>query len=180
VNAGVPLTHPDLESYVRSSRPALLRRARHLTGEHHGAEDLVQTVLLRAFTSWEGLRAPAAADAYLRRAMVNQAASTWRRASRRYEHPTACLPEPRAAGGELPGLPGGPAPDDRKLLWELVQRLPLQQRRAVVLRYYEDLSEARTAEILGISVGTVKSNTSRGLRTLRRMASGSQLERSTA
>lgn len=160
----------DFESFVARTRPALLRKARYLTGEHHGAEDLVQTVLMKAYTSWDGLREPAAVNAYLRRAMVNQATSTWRRASRRHERSVVTVPEPRRPGNVVPPPKDGPAPDDRKLLWELVQRLPEQQRRAVVLRYYEELSEAETAQVLGVSVGTVKSNTSRGLQTLRRLA----------
>ena len=161
----------DFESYVQTSRPALVRRAYHLTGEPHGAEDLVQTVLMKTFRSWDGLREPAAANAYVRRAMTNQATSGWRRAWRQHEHSVFSVPEPRRPEAAAPDPQAGPAPDERKLLWELVQRLPEQQRRAVVLRYYEDLSETETADVLGVSVGTVKSNTSRGLRTLRQLAS---------
>lgn len=165
----------DFESYVARSRPALVRRAHQLTGEHHGAEDLVQTVLMKTFRSWDGLREPAAAQAYVRRAMTNQATSGWRRAWRRHEHSVVSIPEPRRPETSAPDPQSGPAPDERKMLWELVQLLPEQQRRAVVLRYYEDLSEAETADVLGVSVGTIKSNTSRGLSTLRRLASTTPL-----
>lgn len=165
----------DFERYVQSSRPALVRRARHLTGEHHGAEDLVQTVLMNAYRSWGGLREPAAADAYLRRALTNQATSGWRRAAHRHEHSVVAVPEPRRPDAEVRPPVDGPAPDERRMLWELVNRLPARQRMAVVLRYYEDLSEAETAKVLGVSVGTVKSNTSRGLARLRELAATGRL-----
>lgn len=165
----------DFEHYVARTRPSLVRKAHHLTGEHHGAEDLVQTVLMNAFRSWDGLREPAAAHAYVRRAMANQATSGWRRASRRHERSVVSLPEPRAAAAPGSEPPDGATTDERRLLWELVQRLPEQQRRAVVLRYYEDLTESETAAVLGVSVGTIKSNTSRGLRRLRQLASATPL-----
>lgn len=165
----------DFERFVETSRPALIRTARYLTGEHHGAEDLVQTVLMKAFRSWEGLREPAAVNAYLRRAMSNQASSNWRRAARRHELSVVTVPEPHRPETSVP-VPGeGLAPDQRRMLWQLVNRLSEGQRMAVVLRYYEDLSEAETAAVLGVSVGTVKSSTSRGLSALRRMAAAGGL-----
>ena len=99
-------------------------------------------------------------DAYVRRIMVNENNSLWRRAWKRREHPTDRLPEDAHVHDSY---------DDGRgdALWALVQTLPRKARAVVVLRYYEELSEAETAEVLGISVGTVKSQTSRALAALR-------------
>jgi RNA polymerase sigma-70 factor (sigma-E family) len=151
--------------YVAERRPALLRAARAITGDADTAEDLLQTALASVFVGWSRLRNPAAADAYVRRAMANQHASWWRQKWRTHEHCTDELPEhpTRSTDEQLDGA-------DHQELWPLITALPPRQRSAVVLRYYEELSEAETAAALGCSVGTVKSSTSRGLSTLRRMA----------
>jgi RNA polymerase sigma factor (sigma-70 family) len=99
--------------------------------------------------------------------MVNEHNSLWRRAWRRREHPT----------GEVPETPGAaPEYDDGTsvALWAAVQTLPRKARAVLVLRYYEELTEAETAEVLGIAVGTVKSQTSRALATLRERVAGDQ------
>lgn len=154
--------------YVRERRPVLLRIAYSLGHNHHDAEDLLQTVLAKACASWENLRDPRAADAYVRRALVNQSISWWRLAKRTSEISTDDLPEPHPSMSPAATSPQAScAPDERRRLWLLVQTLPPKQRAAVALRFYEDLSEADTARALGCSVGTVKSNTSRGLATLR-------------
>ena len=109
---------------------------------------------------WSTIRDHGAADAYVRRAMENQQRSWYRSASHRRERPTAVPPEPdRTRRSDPVPLPGG-----ERLLWPLVAGLPPQQRAAVVLRFYEGLSVAETAVALGCTTGTVKSNTSRGLR----------------
>lgn len=108
------------------------------------------------------MRDTGALDAYVRRIVVNENNSLWRRAWKRREHSTDDLPEPAVLDEYDDGL--GAA------LWEHVQTLPPRQRSVVVLRYYEQLSEAEIAEVLGISVGTVKSQASRALATLRARA----------
>lgn len=153
-------------SYVAERRPALLRWARAVAGDPHTAEDLVQASLVRVLPRWHELREEAAADAYLRRTITRQYVSWQRRPSRR-ERPTDDVPERIASEG--------PAPYADGVLWALVLDLPAQQRATVALRFYEGLSVAETAAVLGCSTGTVKSNTSRGLATLRRLATDTAL-----
>ena len=160
----------DFEAYVAERRPALLRWARAVAGEAHAAEDLLQDSLVRVLPRWESIREGGAADAYVRRTITRQYISWQRRAWRRDEVASAWLPEP--AGTHDDALID---PDDAGLVWELVLTLPARQRATVVLRFYEQLSVAETAEVLGCSTGTVKSNTSRGLAALRRLAAETAL-----
>lgn len=162
----------DFASYVAERRPALLRVARAITGDHGTAEDLLHTALASVLPRWGTLREPGAADAYVRRVMINQHRSWCRQPWRRRELSVAEPVEP--AGGPPADVPG-PGPDLRAVMWRLVAGLPPRQRAAVVLRYYEGLSEAEAARALGCSVGTVKSNTSRGLVSLRQRAGGAGL-----
>ena len=158
-------TRPDFTSYVAARRPALLAAAHGITGDRHSAEDLLQTTLARVYLSWDKIRDHRAADAYVRRAMVNQHHSWWRRGWRRHENVVADPAEAETAAAVVdPDL----AEDERARLWRMVRGLPERQRAAVVLRYYEQLTEAETAQVLGVSVGAVKSNTSRGVAALRR------------
>jgi len=158
----------DFATWVAARHPALLRAAWAITGDPHLAQDVLHSALASVLPRWGSLRDPRAADAYVRRAMVNHHHSWYRRPQQRLEEPVAVLPE-RAAVATGPGESVATA-DQGRLLWELVLALPRQQRAAVVLRYYEGLSEADTARALGIGVGSVKSNTSRGLAALRRRA----------
>jgi RNA polymerase sigma-70 factor (sigma-E family) len=158
----------DFATWVATSRPALLRAARAITGDPDLAEDVLHSALASVLPRWGDLRDPRAANAYVRRAMVNHHVSWCRRAPQRREEPWAQLPE---------GVASSTGPSDaaveadrRRLLWELVLALPRQQRAAVALRYYEGLSEAETARALGMGLGAVKSNTSRGVAALRRSA----------
>lgn len=146
--------------FVAARQRRLLGFAYLLTGDRFAAEDLVQAALARTYLHWRRLRHSDSAEAYVRRVIVNEHRSVWRRAWKRREHPWAELPEDAA--------PDGPDVEGRDALWRLVLTLPTRQRAAVVLRYFEDLSETETAEVLGIAVGTVKSQTSRALATLRR------------
>lgn len=155
---------PDFASYVAARRPALLRWARAVAGDPHSAEDLLQDSLVRVLARWEGLREGAAADAYVRRTITRQYVSWQRQPWRRDEFASAEVPESGTA------VEPGVAADPTGRLWDLVLALPPQQRAAVALRYYEQLSVAETAAVLGCSTGTVKSNTSRGLAALRRLA----------
>jgi len=153
----------DFTDYVAARQQALLRTAYVLTGDRHAAEDLLQTALARAYLFWQRLRDPGAADGYVRKIMINEHTGWWRRAWRRNERSTDALPEPRSPGtADSTGRS-----DERDAMWSLMQSLPPRQRAAVVLRYYEDLSEAETAAVLGCSVGTVKSQTSRAIAALR-------------
>ncbi|KUJ70260.1 hypothetical protein ACZ90_05015 [Streptomyces albus subsp. albus] len=153
---------PTFTSYVRARGPVLLRTARSLTANQSDAEDLLQTALTKTYLAWERIEDHRALDGYVRRALVNTRTSQWRK-RRVDEFVCEELPEPDPA----------PAPDpaERQLLhdtmWRAVLRLPDRQRAMVVLRYYEDLSEAQTAELLGVSIGTVKSAVSRALGKLR-------------
>ncbi len=146
--------------YAAARQQRLLRTAYLLTSDFHAAEDLVQIALAKAYLSWGKLREPRAADAYVRRIMVNEHTSWWRRAWRHNERSTDVLPE-RVVEQDPTRFA------ERDVMWDLVQTLPPRQRAAVVLRYYEDMSEAETAQVLSCSVGTVKSQTSRALATLR-------------
>ncbi|MFK8847964.1 MULTISPECIES: SigE family RNA polymerase sigma factor [Streptomyces] len=153
---------PSFSSYVRARGPVLLRTARSLTANPSDAEDLLQTALTKTFVAWERIEDHRALDGYVRRALLNTRTSQWRK---RKIDEFACeeIPEPDPV----------PAPDPaeaqvlRDAMWRAVLRLPARQRAMVVLRYYEDLSEAQTAEVLGVSVGTVKSAVSRALAKLR-------------
>ncbi|MEJ7690507.1 MAG: SigE family RNA polymerase sigma factor [Nocardioidaceae bacterium] len=153
----------DFVEFVRARQQALLRFAYLLTSDHHTAEDLVQTALAKTYLSWDKLRERGALDAYVRRIIINENTSLWRRAWKRNERPSEYLPEP--AGGHHDR-----APEGQSTLWRVVRNLPERQRATVVLRYYEDLSEAETAAVLGCSVGTVKSQTSRAIAALRATA----------
>ncbi|HEX6151303.1 SigE family RNA polymerase sigma factor [Nocardioides sp.] len=168
VMATVPEVDDDFATWVAARRPALLRAARAITGDPHLAEDVLHAALVSVMPRWGSLRDRRAADAYIRRAMVNHHYSWHRLPQHRLEDPVAVLPE-RAAVATGSGESVAAADQGRRL-WELVLALPRQQRAAVVLRYYEGLSEAETARALGIGVGAVKSNTSRGVANLRRRA----------
>ena len=150
----------DFRSWVAARSPALLRTAYALTGNRADAEDLLQTALAKTYLSWTRVREREALDGYVRRVMVNTRTSWWRR-RRVDEHPTDVLPE-KALGRDATA-----DADLHDALWAALATLPKRQRAMVVLRYYEDLSEAETAAAMGVSVGTVKSATSRALAKLR-------------
>jgi RNA polymerase sigma-70 factor (sigma-E family) len=155
--------HADFVDFVHARQHALQRFAYLLTSNHHTAEDLVQTALAKTYLSWDKLRDRGALDAYVRRIIVNENASMWRRAWRRNERPSDELPDSGHGDHQRSDVD----PVDRDAMWQVVQQLPTKQRAAVVLRYYEDLSEADTAAILGCSVGNVKSQTSRAIASMR-------------
>ncbi|MFJ7196016.1 MULTISPECIES: SigE family RNA polymerase sigma factor [unclassified Streptomyces] len=154
--------YPSFSSFVRARGPVLLRAARSLTANPSDAEDLLQTALTKTYVAWERIEDHRALDGYVRRALLNTRTSQWRK---RKVDEFACdeLPEQEAVPG--------PDPAEQQSLhdamWRAVLKLPDRQRAMVVLRYYEDLSEAQTAEVLGVSVGTVKSAVSRALGKLR-------------
>jgi len=147
----------DFTQFVLESYATLLRRAFLLVGDHSRAEDLVQTSLISVYPRWRRVKDPAA---YLRTVMVRTAMG-WRRRRWNAELPTDPLPD----------LDTNPDRADELALADAVRRalmsLTPDQRAVVVLRYFEDCSEAETARALGCSVGTVKSRSSRAFATLR-------------
>lgn len=148
----------DFADFVRMALPDLLRYGHALTGNPHDAADLVQGALERVGSRWSKvLSREGDPRAYVRRAMANAYVSRWRR--RRREDLVAVLPELPVAGG-FDRL-------DNEPLWRALAGLPPRQRAVVVMRYFEDLSEAQIAEALGISRGTVKSQASKAMATLR-------------
>ena len=152
----------DFSEYVAERGPALLRMARNLTNSHADAEDLLQAALIKTFLSWERITTPRALDGYVRRAMVNTQISEWRR-SRLEVFPTEEIPEQRVEDHTWRS-------DLADVVARAVDRLPDRQRATVVLRYYDDLTEAQIAARLGVTLGTVKSTLSRATEKLRQDA----------
>jgi RNA polymerase sigma-70 factor (sigma-E family) len=154
----VPLRGGDtavqFEEFVSARSTALLRTAYLLTHDHALAEDLLQTALTKAWFAWR--RIEDSPEAYVRRILVNTYATWWRR-KWNGEH----------AAEELPEQPVTHPEEGAHDLWTALGRLPRRQRAVVVLRYFEDLTEAETARILGCSVGTVKSQTAKAFAKLR-------------
>lgn len=148
------------EEFVAARMTALGRTAYLLTGNHHDAEDLVQTALFRAAKVWR--RIEHHPEPYVRRILYHESVSRWRYRSRRpQETLTTTPPEP----GSLP-----PDAATRLVLQQALGRLTPKQRAVLVLRYYEDLSEQQTATALGVRLGTVKSQTRYALARLRELA----------
>lgn len=146
--------------FVSARWTSLYRLAYLLAGSEHAAEDLLQTSLMKAFVAWDKVQRTESPEAYVRRIVVNGAISDGRRQSRRPEVSLELIPESPTAATDVASI-------DRAALWPLVAALPPRQRAVVVLRYYEDLSEAEIARILGCARGTVKSQASAALRSLR-------------
>jgi len=149
----------DFDDFVAARSTGLLRTAYLLTRDHALAEDLLQTALAKAWFSWSKIESRP--EPYVRKILVNTFASWWRR-KWNGEQAFAELPDEDDGGAR----PHDEA-DDRHDLWEAMGRLPRRQRAVVVLRFLEDLSEAETAALLGVSPGTVKSQTSKALAKLR-------------
>jgi RNA polymerase sigma-70 factor (sigma-E family) len=153
----------DFEDFVRGRSTALLRTAYLLTGDRGHAEDLLQGVLERMARRWPSITD--SREAYARRALVNAATNRWRR--------RAPVPVELTERHHLsaPDVSVGVAVRDE--LIRALLSLPARQRAVLVLRYFEDLSEAETARVLECSVGTVKSQASRGLDRLRHLVDDS-------
>ena len=145
--------------YVTARGAALLRIALLLTGNRADAEDLLQVALAKTYLAWDRIHDRSALDKYVKRAMVNTQISWWRR-RRVDEYPTEEIPD-RAVAEQLP--PSELEDAVRRAL----DRLPQRMRAAIVLRYYEDMSEPEIAAFLGVSRGTVKSTVSRAVAKLR-------------
>jgi RNA polymerase sigma-70 factor (sigma-E family) len=145
--------------YVATRSRALLRTAYVLTGNVADAEDLVQAALAKTYLAWDRIEDRGALDGYVRRAIVNTHISWWRR-RRVEEYPTDEIPDQAVADH------AGNS-DLQDSMRRAVDRLPQRMRAAVMLRYYEDMTEAEVAETLGVSLGTVKSTVSRAVAKLR-------------
>ena len=154
----------EFDSFVRGRTPALLRAAYLLTGDQHLAEDLVQSALARTHRHWSQLHHEGNAEAYTRKVMYHLQVSWWRR-PKVAESMTGDLPEPRRGGHDF-----ADTASTRLTLRRALLKLTPKQRAVLVLRFFEDHSEAETAELLGIALGTVKSQTAKALARLRAVA----------
>lgn len=159
---------PSFEEYAVASWSMLYRSAYMLAGNHADAEDLAQQTLIKTHGAWAKVSASDSANAYVRRILTNTFLSSRRPRGRRLELLTDEIPDGVGPTGTA-GLAAGKSEtsDERMALWPHVKELPPRQRAVIVLRYYEDLSEAETAETLGCSRGTVKSTAHRALKSLR-------------
>ncbi|PUA82721.1 SigE family RNA polymerase sigma factor [Nocardioides currus] len=155
----------DFVAFVDARSVALLRTARLLcAGDLHAAEDLVQTALEKAYVAWPRIKRREAQEAYVRSIMTRSAIDRTRRRQRRGEVVTDDVPE-------TPVVHAGP--EERDEVWALLASLSPRQRAVLVLRYYEDQSEAQIAEALGCSAGTVKAHASRGVALMRELLASS-------
>ncbi|WP_327085036.1 SigE family RNA polymerase sigma factor [Nonomuraea sp. NBC_01738] len=143
--------------FVAERADALLRYGYALSGNPHDAADLTQEALIKLHRAWPGVRHKDDPEGYTKAIMARLHISTWRR--RRREHLAWDLPE-------IPLEDVLPSDADRSL-WHALEGLPRKQRAVLVLRFYEQLSDAEIAETLGISRGTVRSHASHGLGKLR-------------
>jgi RNA polymerase sigma-70 factor (sigma-E family) len=154
-------SYDEFAAFARSSRPRLLRAAYLICGDVHLAEDLLQSALSKVAARWSRLR-DEQPEAYARAVLYRDAVSWWRRQRREItvaEPPTVRVPD--TDSDEVPL---------RLVFARALRRLTVKQRAVLVLRFFEDQTEARTAQILGVSIGTVKSQTSVALRRLRELA----------
>ena len=151
-------TRRDFGEFVAVRSPELLRLAYVLTGDQHAAEDLLQSALTKAAAHWGRIRG--APEGYVRRILYREQVGWWRRRARRPEIVMAQVPE-------LPARDEVVMVEARLALRGALLALPPGKRVVLVLRYLEDLSEAQVADILGCSVGTVRSQTHKAIAQLR-------------
>jgi RNA polymerase sigma-70 factor (sigma-E family) len=149
----------EFADFMRGRWPAMVRLAYALTGDAGHAEDVAQAAFARAYAAWRRVRQAGDPDAYVRRIVINENRKRFRK------HRV-----PEDLHGDLTGPLAGqqPGPEEGQALLDALGRLGPRQRAVIVLRYWLDLSEAETAAALNCSVGTVKSQASRGLATLRK------------
>jgi RNA polymerase sigma-70 factor (sigma-E family) len=149
----------EFRDYVQTRSRALLRTAYLLTGNPADAEDLVQAALAKTYLAWDRIEDRSALDGYVRRAIVNTHISWWRR-RRVEEFPTDDVPDQAVADHAV-------SSDMQEALRRAVDRLPGRMRAAIMLRYYDDMTEAEVAAALGVTLGTVKSTVARAMAKLR-------------
>jgi RNA polymerase sigma-70 factor (sigma-E family) len=162
------MTVPEYDDFYVALRPRLVRTAYAVSGDLGVAEDAVQNALAKAHRSWRRISRLASPEAYVRRMAVNEVLSSRRTAHVRREVVRAEPPDRPGAGHDDGTL-------EHDEMWQAVLSLPPRQRAVLVLRYYEDLSEQQIADVLGCRPGTVKSQASAALATLR-----TRLDRTTA
>jgi RNA polymerase sigma-70 factor (ECF subfamily) len=150
----------EFTAFAGARLPSLMRYALAVSGDQATAEDLVQSALLKTALRWSGIRDKSQAEAYVRTSILRGHLNTWRRLRRR-ETPVSLLPEAGLDDPELGRM------NDRDQLWAALRALPARQRAVVVLRFLYDQSEAQTAQQLGCSLGTVKSQNFKALHSLR-------------
>ena len=152
----------EFAEFARARAQALHRAAYLMVGDAQLAQDLVQEALTKTYVAWPRLRDPRNAEAYCRKAITTTAISWFRRRGWNNEQPTEHLPDHgRGAAGPESSVA------ERDVVWRALLSIPPRQRAALVLRFYEDLTEVQTAEAMGCAVGTVKSQVSAGLAKLR-------------
>ena len=147
--------------YFGARRDAVRRTAYLLCGDWHWADDLTQMAFVRLAASWGRVREPAALDAFLRTCLIRVYLAETRRVWRRRERTYADLPEQSSSSNATENV------DGRLTFVAALKQVPPRQRATLVCRFYQGLDVYQTAEVLGCSVGTVKSQTARGLATLR-------------
>jgi len=155
-----PAVDPGFVEFVAARSAALFRTAVLIVGDRHVAEDLVQSALERAYRHWDRVASMDAPEAYVRRILANLAADHHRRRGR------APLPLP-LMDHDGPARDAYPDVDEHDAVIRMLNDLPPRMRAVLVLRYYDDMTEAQIAEALGVSLGTVKSQAARGLAKLR-------------
>jgi RNA polymerase sigma-70 factor (sigma-E family) len=158
----------EFEEFVAATSPRLHRAAYAITRDHHRAEDAVQAALGKAYARWKRVVRTERPEAYVRRMVVNEVLS-WRRRSSSSELPSERTPDTAVAGPEA-------AYAESDAVWQALGRLAPRQRAVIVLRYYEQLSEAEIAEALGVRPGTVKSQASAAMAHLRALLADTTLE----
>lgn len=161
----------EFNDFVLARSPALQRAAYLLVGDVALAQDLVQEALTKTYVAWPRLHRTANAEAYTRKVITTTAISWFRRKGWNNERAVEALPE----GTDPARGSHDDAVVQHAVLWSSLQELPPRQRAAIVLRYYEDLTEAQTAEAMGCAVGTVKSQVAAGLTKLRARLGDSDL-----
>ena len=157
----VTVEHPSLEELYERHVAGATRLATLLTGDPSAAEDLAHEGFIRSAGRFRHLRSPASFDAYLKTTVVNLS----RQRAKRQRLEREAL---RRQGDPEPMARAAYSPEDRDVVWPAILRLPFRQRAAIVLRYYEDLSEDQTAAVLRCSTRAANSLVSRAMATLRR------------
>lgn len=150
----------EFTAWMVARQGVLFRTAYLVSGDRQTAEDLVQTAAAKLYLAWDRVHARGNVDAYVRRIIINEHNSLWRRPWKKREHASDDLPDHGYDDRHRD-------PTESDALWAAVRALPPRQRAVIALRYYEDLSEAEIAEVLEIAPGTVKSQASRAMRNLR-------------
>jgi RNA polymerase sigma-70 factor (sigma-E family) len=153
-----PTDEERFTDFVRAHSASLFRTGYLMTGDYQRGEDLLQATLVRLYQRWHRIEAMENPLGYARKVLVNQATSWWQRRSS-HEVPVLLFDEPSWGGGVDEAT-------EHARVWQAILTLPPRQRAVLVLKYYEDLTEADIADTLGMAVGTVKSHSHAALHRL--------------